>query len=196
MLAVVETKMPGVIQRRNEMKLTSSRVAVVAVLGAITLLFSLAVRSVQSQPPPVQVTEVTPPADQTYTGAKQCGACHFKQYMAWKKTKHAKDAFDSLPEKYKADPECIKCHATGYGAATGFKDAATTPNLTGTSCEACHGPGSKHDAIAKQFANKKKLEPEEEKAVRGSIYKVLPQNVCIRCHVSQTHGEHPKYDKQ
>ncbi len=177
--------------------LTTRRVAMLVVMTAMTLAFSvLAVRSLQSQPPPAPVTAVTPPADQSYTGVKQCASCHFKQFMSWKKTKHAKEAFQSLPDKYKADPECVKCHATGYGAATGFKDAATTPNLVGTSCEACHGPGSKHEAIAKQFANKKKLDPDEEKSVRGSIYKVLPQNVCIRCHVSQTHGEHPKYDKQ
>ncbi|MGO8690965.1 MAG: cytochrome c family protein [Thermoguttaceae bacterium] len=177
--------------------LTTRRVAVLALMTTMALVFSvLAVRGLQSQPPPEPVTAVSPPADQTYTGAKQCASCHFKQFMSWKKTKHAKEAFQSLPAKYQADPECVKCHATGSGAASGFKDAATTPNLAGTTCEACHGPGSKHEAIAKQFANKKKLDPEEEKSVRGSIYKVLPQNVCMRCHVSQTHGEHPKYDKQ
>ena len=176
---------------------TLRRVGVVVVVVGIAMVFSaLVVHNVQSQPPTAEATEAHPPADQTYTGAKQCGSCHFKQYMAWKKTKHAKEAFECLAAKYQADPQCINCHSTGYGAATGFKDIATTPNLAGTSCEACHGPGSKHDAIAKKYANKKKLEPDEEKEVRGSIYKVQPQNVCIRCHISQTHGEHPKYDKQ
>jgi hypothetical protein len=150
----------------------------------------------RSQPPAEAVAEVHPPADQTYTGSKQCSACHFKQYMAWKKTKHAKEAFESLAAKYRADGECVKCHATGYGAATGFKDAASTPNLAGTTCEACHGPGSQHDAIAKKYANKKVLAPDEDKEVRGSIYKVMPQNVCIRCHIDQTHKAHPPYDKQ
>ena len=32
--------------------------------------------------------------------------------------------------------------------------------------------------------------------IRGTIYKVMPQNVCIRCHASQGHKEHPKYDKE
>jgi hypothetical protein len=159
-------------------------------------VLGIAGQRVQSQPPATPVADVTPPADQTYIGAKLCSACHFKQYMAWKKTKHATDAFTKVPAKYKADASCLACHSTGFGAATGFKDEASTPNLAGTSCEACHGPGSKHAEIAKQFTNKTKLEPEEEKQVRGSIYKVLPQNVCMRCHASQVHKVHPAYDKE
>jgi hypothetical protein len=156
----------------------------------------IAVRPVQSQPPAEAAAEVHPPADQTYTGSKQCAACHLKEYMAWKKTKHAKEAFESMPAKYRTSADCLACHATGYGAATGFKDIASTPNLAGTTCEACHGPGSKHGAIAKQYENKKQLSPDEDKAVRGSIYKVQPQNVCVRCHIDQQHKPHPPYDKQ
>jgi hypothetical protein len=152
---------------------------------------------VLSQPPEgPAAAEPAPPAGQTYTGFKKCSACHFKQYMAWKKTKHGKEAWESVPEKYRADPECVKCHATGFGQATGFKDAASTPTLVGTTCEACHGPGSKHEEICKKYENKKKLDPAEEKEARDSIYKVLPQNVCVSCHLVQGHKEHPKYDKQ
>jgi hypothetical protein len=118
--------------------------------------------------------------------------------MTWKKTKHATDAFAKLPAKYKTDASCLICHSTGFGAATGFKDEATTANLAGTSCEACHGPGSKHAEIAKPFMNKKPT-AEQEKEIRGSIYKVLPDNVCIRCHATQVHDlpkKHPAYDKE
>lgn len=170
-------------------------VVVVGVFGVGSALF-LPAAKVQSQPPAVPAeAEPAPPAGQTYTGAKQCSSCHFKQYMAWKKSKHAKDAWDSVPEKYRADPECVKCHATGFGQATGFKDVASTPNLVGTSCEACHGPGSKHEEVCKKYANKKKLDPAEEKEARDSIYKVLPQSACVACHLVQGHKEHPKYDK-
>ena len=155
------------------------------------------VQSVRSQPPAEPAgPAVTPPADQTYTGTKACSACHFKQFMTWKKTKHATDAFAKLPAKYKTDATCLICHSTGFGTATGFKDEASTPTLAGTTCEACHGPGSKHVETAKPFTSKKKLDPDEEKLVRGTIYKVLPQNVCIRCHAAQVHKEHPKYDKE
>ena len=116
------------------------------------------VQSVRSQPPAEPAgPAVTPPADQTYVGTKACTACHFKQSMAWKKTKHATDAFAKLPAKYKTDATCLICHSTGFGTATGFKDEASTPTLAGTTCEACHGPGSKHVETAKPFANKKTL---------------------------------------
>jgi hypothetical protein len=141
----------------------------------------------------------TVPAGQTYTGAKRCAACHFKQHANWKKSKHATGAWENLPAKYRRDAECLKCHVTGYGVAGGY--AAGTPtdvlqNLLGVGCEACHGPGSKHEEICKKFSATKKLSPEEEREAKGSIYDVLPKNVCIKCHIEQNHKEHPKYDKQ
>lgn len=134
-----------------------------------------------------------PPADQTYIGTKQCAACHLNQYLAWKKTKHSK-AFEILPAKYKTDSTCLKCHTTGHGQPTGYKDA-TTAALEGTSCEACHGPGSKHGEIAKTFAGKK-LTDEQEKYVRSTIPLVLPGNACIECHLTKAHKKHPPYDKE
>jgi hypothetical protein len=167
-----------------------------AMVLAITACGILA-ESVRSQPPAEPAgPAVTPPADQTYTGAKACSACHFKQFMAWKKTKHATDAFAKLAAKYRTDTTCLICHSTGFGAASGFKDEASTPNLVGTTCEACHGPGSKHEETCKPYLNKKTLSPEEEKIARDSIWKVMPRNVCAACHASKGHKEHPAYDKE
>ncbi|MGA2616551.1 MAG: cytochrome c family protein [Thermoguttaceae bacterium] len=166
--------------------------------GIVTLVWLAGPTLVRSQPPAEPYAAPAVPTGQTYTGAKRCSSCHFKQFMAWKKTKHAKEAWESVTAKYQSDPECLKCHVTGYGVAGGYA-AGTTPevlqNLLGTTCEACHGPGSKHEEIAKKYTTKKKLEPDEEKEVRGSVYKVLPQNVCIQCHTPQSHKDHPKYDK-
>ncbi len=134
----------------------------------------------------------SPPEGQTYTGAKQCASCHFDEFLKWRQDKHSK-AFDILPAKYKQDAECLKCHTTGYGHETGYK-GASTPDLVGTSCEACHGPGSKHGEIAKSFGNKK-LTTEEEDYVRSTIHKSLPGNACIECHSTKGHKEHPKYEK-
>ena len=148
----------------------------------------------RSQPPPEAIPEVHPPANQTYVGSKACMACHFKETMAWKKTKHATEAFQKLPAKYQADASCLICHSTGFGQPTGFKDIASTENLAGTTCEACHGPGSAHVAAAKPFIGKK-LTPEQTKEVSGTIYKVQPGNVCMRCHTTEAHKAHPAYDK-
>jgi hypothetical protein len=164
---------------------------------AILVAFAVLINNASSQPPPKEeAPEPAPPSGQTYVGSKACSACHFKQFTSWKKTKHSKDAWESVPAKYQADPECVKCHTTGYGQPSGFKDVATTPNLVGTACEACHGPGSEHEKICKPFLNKKTLSPEEEKSARDSIYKIQPKNVCVACHIVQGHVEHPKYDKK
>ena len=142
----------------------------------------------------VSPKEPTPPAGQTYIGMKNCSACHFEQFVIWKKDKHTK-AFEILPEKYKTDAACLKCHTTGHGDPTGFKTAADT-HLAGTTCEACHGPGSKHQEICKTFATAKKLSPEQETLARDSIYKLLPSNACITCHSSKAHKAHMDYDKE
>ena len=127
-------------------------------------------QSGRSQPPAGPAgPAVTPPADQTYVGTKKCNSCHLKQWMAWKKTKHATDAFAKLPAKYKTDASCLACHSTGFGAATGFKDEASTPNLAGTTCEACHGPGSASVASGEPFISKKTLSPEETQDQRHDL---------------------------
>ncbi|NUQ65948.1 MAG: hypothetical protein HUU20_26100 [Pirellulales bacterium] len=166
-----------------------------AIVALLSLFFA---NNTQAQPPaPAQVAEEpAPPEGQTYTGSKRCSSCHFEAFMSWKKTNHAK-AFDNMPAKYKkgADTSCLTCHITAYGHPAGYK-GASTPDLLGVTCEACHGPGSKHEEVAKAFADAKKLSPEQEKAARDSIWKVMPGNVCSRCHISQGHKAHPAYDKQ
>jgi len=132
--------------------------------------------------------EPAPPPGQTFIGTKRCASCHFDQFSTWKKTKHAQ-AYDLLPAKYQTDAKCLKCHTTGFADPSGFKDITSTPALAGNTCETCHGPGSKHEEIAKPFANVRKLSPEQEKLVRDSIWKMLPQNVCVECHNTQGHKE-------
>jgi mono/diheme cytochrome c family protein len=141
----------------------------------------------QAAPAPL----AAPPEGQTFVGAKNCSACHFDQYLDWRTTKHAK-GFDILPAQYKTDQSCLKCHTTGLGAEGGFKTLAATPDLVGASCEACHGPGSKHAEIAKGFGDKK-LSEAEEKYVRSTIHKMQPKNVCVECHLTRAHQKHPTY---
>ncbi len=132
--------------------------------------------------------EPAPPSGQTYIGVKRCAPCHFESYMSWTKDRHAK-TFDILTEKYQKDAKCLECHTTGYGEPTGFKDMETTPHLANNQCENCHGPGSKHEEVAKPFAKIKKLTPEQEKTVRDSIWRLSPGLVCIKCHTQKAHGK-------
>ena len=138
------------------MKRTLRRLVVVCVAG-LAVSVSLAAWN-GSGSPGEQKEKKDSRKDQTYIGTQKCAACHFEQFTAWKQTKHAK-AFEILPAKYRNDAECLKCHSTGFGEPTGFKDATST-SLAGTTCEACHGPGSKHAEVTKQFAKKKKLSEE------------------------------------
>jgi hypothetical protein len=165
-----------------------------SILCALLVVVALlaAVRGELAAQPPAKGKVAEALADRVYIGANRCGVCHLKEYKSWQTSKHGKDAWEKVPDGYRADPECLKCHTTGYGQPGGFKDAASTPGLKGVSCEACHGPGSKHEEVCKPLAEKKKLSPDEKKAVRESIFPMLPHNVCVMCHLEQRHKEHPK----
>ncbi len=134
-----------------------------------------------------------PPPDQEYVGTKKCAACHFPQFRTWKADQHSK-AFETLPAKYREDAECLKCHTTGFGTPTGYKDASTA-DLAGISCEVCHGPGSEHAELALKFVEEE-ITPEAEKRVRDSTHRIHPGNICITCHETKAHKAHAEYDKE
>jgi nitrate/TMAO reductase-like tetraheme cytochrome c subunit len=69
-----------------------------------------------------------------YKGLKRCKMCHIKQFKTWKKSPKA-NTFSKLKKKA-TDKKCLKCHAT-----LDKKGNIVDKNVT---CEACHGPGSKH----------------------------------------------------
>jgi len=120
-----------------------------------------------------------PPDDAEYIGTGKCRLCHLKDHKTWKKTKHA-TAFDALVDAERADPECVRCHTTGYGRPGGYVDEKTTPKLKNVGCESCHGPGSAHVAAAK-----KKPKGDWDKNIDKT-----PVNKCIQCHVTHVrHGE-------
>jgi hypothetical protein len=147
-------------------------------------LLSVSPSSVEAVPS--ESKKSTPPKDQTYVGAKECGSCHVKEFAAWQKTGHSR-AFGVLTEKYEKDPKCLGCHTTGYKRPSGYKDASDA-DLKGVTCEVCHGPGSKHVDICKAYGDKE-LTHEEEELAEHSIYEVLPKNICIKCHERIAHGE-------
>ncbi|HHT9145489.1 MAG TPA: multiheme c-type cytochrome [Candidatus Wunengus sp. YC61] len=79
-----------------------------------------------------------------YVGSSICGMCHKVVYEHWNKTKHG-SSYNTLVKKgYQYDPECIKCHTTGYGDVSGFLNFEKHNNLINVGCESCHGAGSRH----------------------------------------------------
>jgi hypothetical protein len=179
---------------------TRLSLATIFLSGTVVLLVAVLVgeRQGAAQPPQAApaAAEPAPPAGQTYIGVMKCAACHFDKYTDWKKAqeKHVK-ALEIVPAAYQQNPACLQCHTTGNGQASGYNPATPDKNLAAVTCEACHGPGSAHADISKPFANKKPLPPEDEKLARDSIYKMLPTNVCVTCHMSRSHKKHPEYTK-
>ena len=112
------------------------------------------------------------PDEAEYVGSKKCKLCHLKETKTWKATKHANN-FEVLEGEERSNPDCVKCHTTGYGKPGGFVSEEDTPNLTSTGCEACHGAGSEHAAAAKKAGSSKDWDKMIDKT---------PKNACISCH--------------
>jgi len=74
-----------------------------------------------------------------------CRKCHGPQHELWTTTAHA-SAFEVLSEDARVQAECLECHVTGFGASGGY--GGRSPDLRGVQCEACHGAGSLHPALA------------------------------------------------
>jgi hypothetical protein len=105
-----------------------------------------------------------PPASDTYVGVAKCAECHQLFEESWEKTRHAR-AFDSLEQVGKSnDPDCIICHAVGFGEEGGFYSIDTTPELANVQCEECHG-----------------LDKEHLSDFSGPM-KVITEAVCMKCH--------------
>jgi len=112
------------------------------------------------------------PPNATYVGPESCKACHLKEFKTWQAHKHSKN-FQVLEGGEQKNPDCIKCHSTGFGKPSGFVSMDKTPNLANTSCEACHGPGSAHLEAAKNAP--------ESGAWDKKISKVVA-TACVGCH--------------
>ena len=142
-----------------------------------------------------------------YIGAKKCKICHLKQFKSWGKTAMA-GSFENLkagakaeekkkagidPDKdYTADPECLKCHTTGYGKPGGFTTFEETPKLAGVQCEGCHGPGGDYSNIMKKDKKYKLVSVKDA----GLIIPSEDEKGCMECHGSDspfTEKVDPKY---
>lgn len=110
----------------------------------------------------------------TYVGVGNCKTCHADKYKAWAKTKHAR-VFKLLElANQTTNPECLKCHVTGYGDG-GYKQPAQgenpDPDFAGVTCEVCHGKGSEHNGD------------------KANIVKAPSVTVCMGCHKEAAHPE-------
>lgn len=129
----------------------------------------------------------------TYVGSARCAGCHPHAFNVWEGSGHAQ-AMKTLeevefPSNRHFDPECVKCHTTGFQNPGGYNDylanleawpaqplakpdpakvAKHNANLRGVGCESCHGPASEHvknvrDASIHKLINPYKPTPAERK---------------------------------
>lgn len=129
-----------------------------------------------------------PNTEIAYMGESKCRKCHIKDSKTWKETNHSK-AFDYLNAEQQKDPECVKCHTTGYGKG-GFTTIDETPKLTNVQCEQCHGPGGAHVPMMEQLKKDKvdKAEYPEDKKINNT------PTGCTECH--NPHKKHAPVDKK
>jgi hypothetical protein len=137
--------------------------------------------------------------DHEYVGSKKCRMCHLKEFKSWEESKMAA-SFDHLkpgenaaekeaagldPQKdYTADAECLPCHTTGYGKAGGFVDIASTPDLAGVGCEACHGPGGTY--LQDGYMTLKNKEYSKSELVAVGLVDTVQASQCTGCHNSDS----------
>jgi hypothetical protein len=84
------------------------------------------------------------PKDYAVAGSATCRDCHKTETRSWDNSHHA-HAWKSLQDRAaQVDPDCQRCHTTGYGLPGGFVSAARSPILVEVGCEDCHGPSQEH----------------------------------------------------
>jgi hypothetical protein len=122
---------------------------------------SLAEQALAPPPPP--------PANPAYVGAAACGSCHPAQLRQWAASKHATALAALERKRQELNPECVRCHVTGYGDPGGYRPGAASGvgvDLGNVQCEACHGFGREHRGRGR---------------IRGSV----SETICRRCHSTE-----------
>lgn len=144
--------------------------------------------------------------EHSYVGTNTCKKCHIKEWRSWSETKMA-HAFDLLkpgeraeaktkagldPNKdYTTDPTCVRCHVTGFQKEGGFVDFATTPELAGVGCEACHGPGGTYTQSGFMTLQNKEYELAKLEAV--GLVAHITADQCAQCHNTDSPFVGPDY---
>jgi hypothetical protein len=134
------------------------------------------------------------PQEFAVVGTKTCRDCHKPETQVWDKSRHAR-AWKSLADHgAEVDPDCQRCHTTGYGLPGGFVSMGRSPERFEVGCEDCHGPSQEH--------------VREPKIHTG--YFAQAANQCIACHDRENspefkfdgywakikHGKEPKKEEK
>jgi hypothetical protein len=106
------------------------------------------------------------PENYRVAGTAECRKCHPADSAAWLHSKHATAWASLVKSGAQVDPDCQRCHTTGYGLPGGFVSVGRSPATTGVGCESCHGPSAGHA-----------IDPKVSTLHRGRA-----RDQCIACH--------------
>jgi len=109
----------------------------------------------------------------SFVGSLRCAPCHKTAADAWAKSAHARGFATLCDRQADADPKCIGCHTTGFGAPSGYRRQFGREKLVDVGCESCHGPGSLHVR-----------QREGDKTV-SFTYRPLDAGDCKKCHYGE-----------
>jgi hypothetical protein len=101
-----------------------------------------------------------------YIGAEACRSCHTKAFNVWTASLHSR-AQALLPPENQQTLRCLFCHSTD--AQRNLKNY----RFADVQCEACHGPGGRHVALAAQ---------QGEKSEKPGGLEAVSEKTCLRCH--------------
>ncbi len=110
-----------------------------------------------------------PESDGLYAGMDACVVCHSAIYARWPASEHANAYLDIYERGEHRNPDCLGCHATGFGVPGGFADPDESI-LLNVQCEACHGPMDKHVREA------------QRPGLRPGGGRAVTEAVCRTCH--------------
>jgi hypothetical protein len=121
-----------------------------------------------------------------YVGASFCDECHLAIRGEPTYVRHS-TAWDVLVGQQRADPGCLACHTTGWGAPTGMEDPYRDSHLTGVTCEACHGPAAEH--VRQRKIEKEHLDPSSllpyQDPTGITFSREVAESVCRKCHTEE-----------
>ncbi len=144
-----------------------------------------------------------------FIGSTACKSCHPGVHGDWSQTLHA-TALETLEKIGQgANAACIGCHTVGFGEAGGFTNRATTNDLAGVGCEACHGPGRDHQrwatvgqnvhvrfkGVACQGCHGPGGSVPLDLSTQNVMSRDLSSSVCGRCHQSEFHPTYQDWQK-
>jgi hypothetical protein len=136
-----------------------------------------------------------------YVGSAACQGCHTAVYEHWEHA--AGEPLTHVPEGLPSpvvstahgsrsefarsiaaqgqewNPDCLRCHTTGYGQVGGFVSIEQTPNLVGVGCESCHGPRARHVAWQRWKAGHRDTPSAPPEVPRGPEVR---HATCVQCH--------------